>query len=73
MDTTHRFDKTLIDIVKEFGKKASGQFSTLIVSTIPEEYYKNDFYEIHEYDGMETILLNEDAMKYFNLYQEAIK
>ena len=47
----YRLDKTLIEVVEELGKKASGMCGNLEVVEIPD----NSFYEIDEYDGLETL------------------
>jgi len=61
-----RDDQVMAQIVKEMGSAANGQFSDIKLQRIPVEY--RDFYTIHEYDGLETVLLNH------NVYQlEAIK
>ena len=47
----YRLDKTLIEVVEELGKKASGMCGNLEVVEIPD----NSFYKIDEYDGLETL------------------
>lgn len=46
-----RTDEKLIECVETLGKKASGFCADLEVIEIPD----NSFYEIDEYDGLETI------------------
>jgi hypothetical protein len=61
-----RDDQVMAQIVKEMGSAANGQFSDIKLQRIPVDY--RDFYTIHEYDGLESVLLNH------NVYQlEAIK
>ncbi len=51
LDDEHRQDPILIEVVEELGDKASGRFGKLEVFEIPD----NCYYEIDEYDGIETI------------------
>ena len=51
LDDEHRQDPILIEVVEELGDKASGRFGKLEVVEIPD----NCYYEIDEYDGIETI------------------
>ena len=46
-----RDDKILIEVVKELGKEANGQFAELELVEIPDDIEWN----IDEYDGIETI------------------
>ena len=46
-------------IVKEMCSAAKGQFSRIKLQRIPVEY--RDYYTIHEYDGLESVLLNHDV------------
>lgn len=46
-----RDDKILVQVVKELGERANGDFSQLKVVEIPDEVN----WEIDEYDGRETI------------------
>ena len=46
-----RYDKVLIEIVKEMGEKSFGKFAELEIVEIPDEV---DWY-IDDYDGMETV------------------
>lgn len=51
LDSGHRDDPTLIEVVEELGKKASGAYGDLVVVEIP-----NDMdYVIDDYDGIETL------------------
>lgn len=47
----HRDDATLIEVVEELGKKASGNHSELVVVEIPDGMD----YVIDDYDGFETL------------------
>ena len=47
----HRNDPTLIEVVEELGKKASGRYGNLVVVEIPDGMD----YVIDEYDGIETL------------------
>ena len=49
-----RTDQALIEVVKELGDKASGNFSSLKVVEIPDDVE----WEIDEYDGIEWISEN---------------
>jgi hypothetical protein len=55
----YRLDKTLIEVVEELGKEASGMCGNLKVVEIPDNY----FYKIDEYDGLETIYYSESEIK----------
>ena len=46
-----REDETLIEVIEELGKEASGKFGKLEVVEIPDDA----FYVIEEYDGVETL------------------
>lgn len=59
LTSENRTDKTLIEVVEELGKKASGSFSDLQVVEIPD----NSFYKIDEYDGVETIYYSDTEIK----------
>jgi len=45
-----RTDPTLIEVIKQLGKKASDKFSNLIIVNVP----KGTLYRIVEYDGFES-------------------
>jgi hypothetical protein len=61
-----RDDQAMAQIVKDMGSAANGRFSDIRLQRIPAEY--RDYYTIHEYDGLESVLLNH------NVYQlEAVK
>ena len=51
LDTSHRTDPILIEVVEELGIKASGGFGELQIVEIPDDME----YEIDEYDGIETL------------------
>ena len=59
LDEEHRTDKTLIEVIEELGKKASGRFGNLKVVEIPD----NCYYKIDEYDGVETIYYSTSEIK----------
>lgn len=46
-----RDDPTLVQVVKELGKKASGRFASLAVVNVPDGVS----WEIDEYDGLEHV------------------
>jgi hypothetical protein len=46
-----RDDKTLVEIVEEWGERANGESAELSVKEIPDDVS----WEIDEYDGIETI------------------
>lgn len=51
LDSEHRDDPTLIEVVEELGKKASDNYSKLVVVEIPDGMD----YVIDDYDGFETL------------------
>ena len=51
LNSDHRDDPTLIEVVEELGKKASGRYGDLVVVEIPDGMD----YVIDEYDGIETL------------------
>ena len=51
LNSGHRDDETLIEVVEELGKKASGACGKLVVVEIPDGMD----YVIDEYDGIETL------------------
>lgn len=51
LDTGHRDDPILIEVVEELGKKASGSYGNLVVVEIPDGMD----YVIDDYDGVETL------------------
>lgn len=51
LNSEHRNDPTLIEVVEELGDKASGSFGKLVVVEIPD----NMNYVIDDYDGIETL------------------
>ena len=58
LDEEYREDETLIEVVEELGKKASGRFGNLQIVEIPD----NVFYQINEYDGLETTRYSENKI-----------
>lgn len=53
-----REDETLIEVIEELGKEASGRFGELEVVEIPDDA----FYVIEEYDGVETLYYSKTEM-----------
>lgn len=51
LNSEHRDDPTLIEVVEELGEKASGRYSKLVVVEIPDDMD----YVIDDYDGIETL------------------
>lgn len=51
LNSDHRDDPTLIEVVEELGEKASGKYGNLVVVEIPDDMD----YVIDEYDGIETL------------------
>lgn len=51
LDSGHREDPILVEVVEELGSKASGRFGKLVVVEIPDGLD----YVIDEYDGIETL------------------
>ena len=51
LDSEHREDPILVEVVEELGSKASGRFGKLVVVDIPDGLD----YVIDEYDGIETL------------------
>ena len=51
LDSEHRDDPILIEVVEELGKKASGSCGNLVVVEIPDGMD----YVIDDYDGIETL------------------
>lgn len=51
LDNGHRDDPTLVEVVEELGKKASGSYGNLVVVEIPDGMD----YVIDDYDGIETL------------------
>ena len=51
LNSEHREDKTLVEVVEELGKAASGSFGELVVVEIPDGME----YVIDDYDGIETL------------------
>lgn len=53
-----REDETLIEVIEELGKEASGRLGELEVVEIPDDA----FYVIEEYDGVETLYYSKTEM-----------
>lgn len=51
LSSEHREDKTLIEVVEELGKAASGSFGELVIVEIPDGMD----YVIDDYDGFEML------------------
>lgn len=58
LNNRYREDEILIEVVEELGEKASGRFGNLQIVEIPD----NVFYQINEYDGLETIRYSENEI-----------
>jgi len=56
-----RHDPVMVQIMKEMGKTANGNFSKIELKKIPLEYLHH--YEIGEYDGLEGVVINYNAYK----------
>lgn len=53
-----REDKTLIEVVEELGKEASGMYGELKIVEIPD----NAFFIIDNYDGLETLYYSKSEI-----------
>jgi len=53
LDSSHREDPLLIEIVENLGKEANSMYSDLKIVEIPDELVNN--YMIDNYDGIETL------------------
>ena len=51
LDSGHREDPILIEVVEELGDSANGSFAKLVIVDIPDGMK----YEIDDYDGVETL------------------
>ena len=61
-----RDDPILVQIYHEIGKKINGDSASKIcIETIPKKY--KNYYEITEYDGFESIVINEIKYEYDTL------
>lgn len=58
LSETAREDKTLIEVVEELGKKASGRCGELKIVKIPD----NAFFIIDNYDGIETLYYSKSEI-----------
>ena len=58
-----RHDPELIKIYYELGCHFGGTFSAIEVTQIERKY--ENFYEIKEYDGLESVYINEQAYKLY--------
>jgi len=59
----NRSDPHLISIVKEMGEKVNANNATkLKIKTVPKGYWS-----IHEYDGLESVIVERDKIKYDKL------
>lgn len=56
---TSRDDTTLIEIFKEMGNKFNDKYAKIKIKKIPKKY--KNFYEISEYDGKESIHINNHS------------
>ena len=55
-----RHDPFLVEVVEELGEKANGSCAKLKIEQIPKEY--ENFYEITEYDGAESVDFEESEL-----------
>ena len=55
-----RTDPRLVEIVETMGEESFGNFATLVIVEIPEEF--KDCYQISEYDGKEEIDLSPELL-----------
>jgi hypothetical protein len=51
-----RADPLMVQICKEMGPRANGQFSDILIKEIPAKF--QNCYSIHEYDGMEWVSIS---------------
>ncbi len=58
LSETAREDKTLIEVVEELEKEASGRFGELEIVKIPD----NAFFIIDSYDGLETLYYSKSEI-----------
>jgi hypothetical protein len=56
-----RDDQVMVQIIKEMGRKANGQFSDIRLQSIPVEY--REHYKIEEYDGLESVVIDHNAFQ----------
>ena len=62
-----RTDKKLIEFIEKYGSDvASNLFSKPVIVEIPD----NSFYEIVDYDGVETVYYSESPIKYICKYED---
>jgi hypothetical protein len=60
-DLSYRTDPILIEIYKELGTEFDDEYSKTKIKQIPKKY--ENYYEIHEYDGKESITINYTKYK----------
>ena len=53
LDTHHREDPLLIEVVEELGKDANTSYSDLVIVEVPDDVAED--YMIDDYDGVETL------------------
>jgi len=51
-----RTDPALVQVVEELGDKANGDFAKLYITEVPA----GTLYRIDEYDGLESVMTNDD-------------
>jgi hypothetical protein len=56
-----RDDQVMVQIIKEMGRMANGQFSDIRLQSIPVEY--REHYKIEEYDGLESVVIDHNAFQ----------
>jgi len=63
-----RTDPILVEIVENLDpEKKRNQISSLVVDDIPDDFYQANAWSIEEYDGLEHIKLNSDALHLYQL------
>lgn len=70
LDIKDRTDPLLVQVVRELGEKANGRCAKLVIKTIPLDYI--GCYEIDEYDGGESLVLEPCKLVEYRLKQTNI-
>lgn len=66
-----RTDKVLIDIIKRVGvKRAGDSYSRLSIEEIDQDAFDANAWEIDEYDGLESIKINHEAIELYRKKKE---
>lgn len=63
----YRTDQVMVDIVKELGAEANGQYAELEIVYIEPKYQA--FIDVDEYDGKETVGINWNMYLLANIYK----